>query len=104
MADNILKAVSNWFRAKNMEAAEAISDPVRDGKLAVADSERQIADFTSKIAGLIAQTKLFERQLSDSRGDVTKYQAVAAAALKAGNENDAREAITLRQKAEQQVN
>lgn len=104
MADNILTAVSNWFRTKNMEAAQAMSDPVGEGKLAIADSQKQIADFTSKIATLIAQTKLFERQLSDSRGDVTKYQNVAAAALRAGNENDAREALTLKQKAEQQAN
>jgi phage shock protein A len=104
MADNILTAVSNWFRTKNMEAAQAMSDPVSEGKLAIADSQKQIADFTSKIATLIAQTKLFERQLSDSRGDVTKYQNVAAAALKAGNEEDARQALTLKQKAEQQTN
>ena len=50
MADSILQAVQNWFRAKNQEAAEALSDPVRDGKLAITDSERQIAEFTSKIA------------------------------------------------------
>ncbi len=103
MADNILQAVGNWFRAKNMEAAEAMSDPVRDGKLAIADSEKQITEFTSKIASLIAVTKNLERQLTDSRGDVAKYQSVAEAALKAGNENDARTAISLKQKAQQQT-
>ncbi len=104
MADNIFTAVNNWFRTKNMEAAQAMSNPVGEGKLAIADSQQQIADFTSKIAGLIAQTKMFERQLSDSQSDVTKYANVAAAALKAGNENDARQAIALKQKAEQQTN
>src|SRR3954463_6171778 len=103
MADNILSAIHNWFRAKNMEAAQAMTNPVGEGKLAISDSERQIAEFTSKIAGLIAQTKLFERQLTDSRGDVTKYTNVAAAALRAGNEKDAREALSLKQKAEQQA-
>src|SRR3954464_11954955 len=104
MADSIFSAINNWFRTKNMEAAEAMSNPVGEGKLAIADSERQIAEFTSKIASLIAQTKLFERQLNDSRSDVSKYTSVATAALKAGNENDAREAVTLKQKAEQQAN
>jgi phage shock protein A len=103
MADNILQAVSNWFRAKNMEAAEAMSDPVRDGKLAIADSEQQITEFTSKIASLIAVTKNLERQLADSKSDVAKYQAVATAALQAGNETDARSAIALKQKAQQQT-
>jgi phage shock protein A len=103
MADNIFSAINNWFRTKNMEAAEAMSNPVGEGKLAIADSESQIAQFTSKIASLIAQTKLFERQLNDSRGDVTKYANVAAAALRAGNEKDARDAISLKQKAEQQA-
>jgi len=104
MADSILQAVHNWFRAKNQEAAEALSDPVRDGKLAISDSEKQIAEFTSKIAGLIAETKNLERQLNDAKSTVSKYQNVAAAALQAGNENDARDAITLKQKAEQEVN
>jgi phage shock protein A len=104
MADNILSALSTWFRSKNMEAAQAMTNPVAEGKLAIADSQKQIAEFTSKIAGLIAQTKLFERQLADSKSDVTKYQNVAAAALRAGNETDAREALALKQKAEQQSN
>jgi phage shock protein A len=103
MADSILQAVHNWFRAKNQEAAEALSDPVRDGKLAITDSERQIAEFTSKIAGLIAEVKNMERQLADSKSEVAKYQNVAAAALQAGNESDARDAIGLKQKAQQQV-
>lgn len=103
MADSILGAVHNWFRAKNQEAAEALSDPVRDGKLAITDSEQQITEFTSKIAGLIAQTKNFERQLADAKSTVGKYQNVAAAALQAGNENDARDAIALKQKAQQEV-
>ena len=103
MADNILQAVHNWFRAKNQEAAEALSDPVRDGKLAITDSESQISEFTSKIAGLIAETKNMERQLADANNDVAKYGNVAAAALRAGNEADARAAIALKQKAEQQA-
>lgn len=103
MADGVLGAVYNWFRAKNQEAAEAMSDPVRDGKLAISDSERQIGEFTSKIATLIAETKNLERQLNDSKNEVVKYGNVAAAALKAGNEADAREAIALKQKAQQQT-
>ena len=103
MADGVLGAVYNWFRAKNQEAAEAMSDPVRDGKLAISDSERQIGEFTSKIATLIAETKNLERQLNDSKSEVVKYGNVAAAALKAGNEADAREAIALKQKAQQQT-
>jgi len=101
MADNVFQALFNWFRAKNKEAAEAMSDPVRDGKLAISDSEKQIEEFTSKIATLIAETKNLEKQAADSAADVVKYQAVAAAALRAGNESDARDAITLKQKAEQ---
>ena len=103
MADSILQAVHNWFRAKNQEAAEALSDPVRDGKLAITDSESQISEFTSKIAGLIAETKNMERQLADARSEAAKYEKVAAAALRAGNEADARSAIALKQKAEQQT-
>ena len=103
MTDNVFKAVYNWFRAKNQEAAEALSDPVRDGKLAITDSEKQIEGFSSKIATLIAETKTLERQAAESAAEAVKYQAVAAQALQAGNEADARDAIGLRQKAEQQA-
>lgn len=103
MPNSIFSAIHNWFRAKNQQAAEALSDPVRDGKLAIQDSEKQVQEFTSKIATLIAETKRMERQVTDSIADVSKYQAVAGAALRAGNEADARDAIALRQKAEQQA-
>ncbi|MEK0445136.1 MAG: Phage shock protein [Verrucomicrobiota bacterium] len=102
MADTLFQAIRNWFRSKNREVAEALSDPVREGKLAISDSEKQIEEFTSKIATLIAETKRMERQLAESASEVGKYQAVAAAALRAGNETDARDAIALKQKAEQQ--
>ena len=46
MSDNVFQAIYNWFRAKNQEAAAAMSDPVRDGKLAITDSEKQIEEFT----------------------------------------------------------
>ncbi len=103
MADSVFSAIHNWFRAKNQEAAEALSDPVRDGKLAIQDSEKQIEEFTSKIATLIAETKRLERQATDSASEVVKYQSVAAQAVRAGNEADARDAIMLKQKAEQQA-
>ena len=102
MADTLFQAIRNWFRSKNREVAEALSDPVREGKLAISDSEKQIEEFTSKIATLIAETKRMERQVAESASEVGKYQAVAAAALGAGNEKDARDAIALKQKAEQQ--
>lgn len=103
MATSIFQALSNWFRSKNAEAAEALSDPVRDGKLAIVDSEKQIEEFASKIATMIAETKVLERQASESAVSVGKYQAVAEAALRSGNETDARDALSLKQKAEQQA-
>ena len=57
MTDNVFQAVYNWFRAKNQEAAAALSDPVRDGKLAISDSEKQIEAFSSKIARSLPKRK-----------------------------------------------
>ena len=55
----LFKALGNWVRAKDEEAAKAMSDPVRDSRFAIDDSKKQIGEFTGKIASLIAENNRY---------------------------------------------
>ena len=47
---SFIKAFSNMLRGVKDEVADKMADPVRDGKLAIEDSEKQIAKFTEQVA------------------------------------------------------
>lgn len=94
------QAVVNWMRNTDRQAAEAISDPVANSRLAIEDSKKQVVEFTSKIADLMAQTKNLQRQLLDAQADVTKYGGYAEKAAAAGSEDDVRKAVQLKQASE----
>jgi phage shock protein A len=92
MAD-LLKSIGNFFRGKKDEAAKKLADPIRDGKFAIEDSKKQIADFQRKIAVLMAQTNKLEKQKATAQAEETKYQNMAVKAAQAGNEDDARKLL-----------
>ena len=100
----VFKALGNWLRAKDEDAAKKISDPVRDSKFAIEDSKKQIAEFTKKIAELIASNKRLERERDDARSEVEKFERFAERAAEAGSEDDVRTALASRQPAEERLN
>jgi len=94
------KAFSNFLREKKNQSAQALSDPVRDGRYAVGDSEKRIMQFESKVATLMAETKRLERQKADADADVGKYQAAAEKAVEAGGDEDARNLLEAKAQAQ----
>lgn len=90
---SILKSISNWFRGKKDDAAEAMADPIRDAKFAIEDSEGRVSDFESKVAQLMAQNKRLQRQREDAKADVEKWTNVAKRAAASGNEADVKKAV-----------
>jgi phage shock protein A len=83
-----LRAVSNWFREKKDDAAESISDPVRDAKYDIEDSKKQINDFESQIQGLMKQNNNMKKDRDDAKADYEKWDALAKKAAAAGNAED----------------
>lgn len=100
---SLFKSIKNLFRGKADELAAAIADPVRDGKLAIKDSEKQISQFTNQIAKVMAETKKLEKDLSASQKDSEKWLKVAQNAAGAGDQDAARHALEKKQLAEQRV-
>lgn len=100
---SLFRSIKNLFRGKADELADALADPVRDGKLAIKDSEKQIEGFTNQIAKVMAETKKLEKDLANSKKDSEKWMEVAKNAAAAGDEDAARHALEKKQMAEQRV-
>ena len=100
---SLFKSFSNLIRGKSQELAKVIGDPVRDGKLAIQDSEKMIGEFTSKIAKLIAQSKRLNRELTEAEAEVNKYQGFAEKAANTGVVEDARRSLELKGDAQRRV-
>jgi phage shock protein A len=93
---SLFKSISNLFRSKKNDLASALADPVRDGKLAIEDSEKEIRKFTDQIARLMAETKKLERDRDAAAKDQDKFMAIAQKAAASGNEDDARQALEMK--------
>ncbi|OVE81396.1 hypothetical protein BVY04_03455 [bacterium M21] len=99
--ENLIKALSNMIRHKKDQIAGVMTDPVVDGKFAIEDSERQIAEFTTKIARLIAETRKLTKDKETAEEDIARYLTIAKKAAEKGEEEDVRQAVTMKSKAEQ---
>ena len=89
----LFKTLANRFRARTKKLEEDLRDPVADSAAAIEDSEKISRDFQKQIAGLITRNKELERQRDETKPEVKKYERIATAALEAGNEDDARQAL-----------
>jgi phage shock protein A len=98
-----LQGVINWLRGVDQDAAESIKDPVRDANFAIEDSQAEIGSFTSKVAELVAQSKMLERQITDAQAEVVKYTRIAELAAKAQNADDVTAAVTEKNNAAAKV-
>ena len=80
----LFKSLKNVVRGKSQDLSDAITNPIRDGKLAIADSEKLIASFTAKIARLLAQDKVLgdhshnEKLIKKLRDQLSKARTMVA--------------------------
>ncbi|KKK62059.1 hypothetical protein LCGC14_3008140, partial [marine sediment metagenome] len=58
----LFSGLKNLLRQKRDEAAEAIADPVRDGKFAIEDSKAELAKLRTSIAQFSGTIKQQERK------------------------------------------
>ena len=90
---SIWKKVQNIWRQKAEQAEDALSDTGRDVHFAIQDAENEIQQFTGQIRTVRQHTLGMEKTAKDLAAGVEKMGKVAAAAAKAGNEEDVRAAI-----------
>lgn len=99
----LIPALVNLFRGADIKAADAISDPIRDGELAIRDAQKEVDQFLGQIHQLMTNTGVLDSQLRDARADLDKYDTIARRAAAAGNRDDVAAAVAAKQQAEKTV-
>src|SRR4051795_8866675 len=94
----IIPALVNLFRRVDEDAANALSDPLRDGALAIEDAKKQIDAFTRQIHELMTNTGMLQSQLNNAQAEMNKYDGFARKAAAAGNREDVIEAVAGKQR------
>ena len=94
------KMFSNTVRDKKDKAAEAMADPIRDGKFAIEDSKTKLVEIQGNMAKYSASIKKNQRQLDTELSDVKKWTKLATDAAEAGNEENVRKCITEKAQAQ----
>lgn len=89
----LFSSLRNFFRGQADKAATALEDVERDSKFAIEDSEKQAAEFQSKIAKIMAQNKIAIRKRSDAQDEVEKLQRMAERAGESGDAEATRELV-----------
>tara|TARA_Y100000034_G_scaffold92727_1_gene112101 strand:- start:786 stop:1451 length:666 start_codon:yes stop_codon:yes gene_type:complete len=97
---SLTKSIANWVRGKRDDAAASMKDDVRDGKFSIEDSEKQITQYRAALAKYMQQNILSEGQAKSAKAESDKYQRLAKQAAEAGNEEDARSALTTKVQAD----
>jgi phage shock protein A len=100
---SLFRAISNYFREKSDDAAEAIGDPVRDAKYDIIDANKQVDGFEADIQRLMKANISRKKELADAKAEVKKWGNIAGEAAAAGNKGDVESAITKKQAADTQV-
>lgn len=100
---SLVNSIKNWFRGKQDQVAEKLKDDVRDGKFAIEDSKKQVNNFRTQVASLIASNNDLVKKLADAKENSKKFQKIAKAAAEQGNEADVRSAIEKKKTSDSQV-
>lgn len=96
----LLKVIVDFFRVKSIQAENALINPVDQSVLAIKDSEEQVSRFKGAIAKAMAQNKTLDTQNKAAKLDVEKFTRIAQLAVEAGNDEDAKEALLEKNKAQ----
>ncbi len=97
------KALFNKVRIADAQAAAALSNPVENAALEIADAEREVNNFQTQVRDAMASNKLLAAKRDKTKQEVAKFAALAKEALLQGNEDDAKEALEKKQKFEKVV-
>jgi phage shock protein A len=100
----IISALKNWFRKQDETAANALKDPVAEGRFAIEDAKEQVREFRGAIASALAQVKNLEKQKEVALSEAAKYGRIADVADKAGNEADAIKSLEVKVQSEKRAN
>jgi phage shock protein A len=99
----LFKTLMNKVRGVADDVNESMKDPIRDGKFAIEDAEKEIAGLRISIRDAITQRKLIEKQADGYKATAKKYQTLAENAAEAGDEDNALKFLEAVSEAEEEL-
>jgi phage shock protein A len=100
---NLLKEIRKWYRGFTLEISKEIKEPVRDGKVAIADSEQQLMKFRQAAIDLLAQTDILRKNRDSIQVTVNQLDQVAKQAAKEKNHHTLELAVSRKLADELQI-
>ena len=99
----ILQRFNDIMRSNINAVLDKMEDPAKMVDQYLADARRDLAECKKETANVMATEKAAQRALDDCNAEVKKYGDAAMAAVKAGNDDDARKLIESKQRYEAQL-
>lgn len=94
--------IADIFKSNVNDALDKAEDPEKMIKLMVVEMQEAVVKATSGLAQAMGNEKRLEKQMISFKAQADDWNNKAMAALKAGNEDLARQALTRKTQAEQQ--
>ena len=96
----ILKRFGDIMRANINALLDKAEDPAKMVDQMLLDLNEDLAAVKKETASVMAAATNARQQVNDCKADIAKYEAAAKAAVKAGNDDDARKLLATKQQYE----
>lgn len=96
----ILKRFGDIMRANINALLDKAEDPAKMVDQMLLDLNEDLASVKKETASVMAAATNARQQVNDCKADIAKYEAAAKAAVKAGNDDDARKLLATKQQYE----
>lgn len=99
-SQKLRRRITGLWRRKSDEVADNFGDVITDTKDAIHNAKSSVENFENQLANAKANIKIAQNQHANYVKEAEKYGELAARAAKAGDEKNARLALTKKQAAE----
>lgn len=96
-------ALKNRSIAAADDAANAVRDPVADGKVAIAQAKAELTQIRNDRRDLLVEIKNQEQELADLNKELEKWELIAVAAGKAKNAENVRRALARKKEVQTDI-
>lgn len=100
---SILERFSNLVKSNLNAAVDKLSDPAKEVDLLITDMEEEIKKLRVELRDQIVHEKLAQKKVDEAYRNVQKWQEHAERAVRAGDDELAKEALTRQAEAEKKL-
>ena len=100
---SIVSRFSDIMKSNINALLDKCEDPAKMVDQTLRDLRENLAQVKQETAGIMADAKKADRDVASCKAEVERYTAAAQAAIKAGNDEDAKKLIATKQKYDEQL-